>query len=140
MTDGAVDGSIFSTAGISIEQRFPATLGGFPASGIGIDVGQHAAIEDCLSVLPAIVSTVQADDRSLKLKTNRTSDSHHVWQSRAQKWRFTVVPRSRDKRRDDIAIAVAEGHDLIAFDLLVPVETDVVAALFLLPSSRHRRG
>jgi hypothetical protein len=41
-----------------------------------------------------------------------------------------VVPRSRDKRRDDIAIAVAEGYDLIAFDLLVSVETDVVAALF----------
>jgi hypothetical protein len=41
-----------------------------------------------------------------------------------------VVPRSRDKRRDDIAIAVAEGHDFIAFDLLVSVEADVVAALF----------
>jgi hypothetical protein len=41
-----------------------------------------------------------------------------------------VVPRSRDKRRDDIAIAVAEGHDLIALDLLVSVEADVVATLF----------
>ena len=77
---------------VGIEQRSAATLGGFPASGIGIDVGQHAAIEDRLSVLPAIVSTVQTDDRSLKLKTNRTSYSHHVWQGHAQKWRFTVVP------------------------------------------------
>jgi hypothetical protein len=41
-----------------------------------------------------------------------------------------VVPRSRDERRDDIAIAITEGHDLIALDLLVSVETDVVAALF----------
>ena len=127
---------------VGIEQRFPATLGGFPASGIGIDVGQHAAIEDRLSVLPAIVSTVQADDRSLKLKTNRTSYSHHLWQGHAQKRRFTVVPiAATNGAMMTLTIAVAEGHDLIAFDLLVPVETDVVAARpFLLPSSCHRRG
>ena len=47
-----------------------------------------------------------------------------------------MVPRSRDKRRDDIAISVAEGDDLIAFDLLVSVEADVVAALF----RRRRRA
>jgi len=46
-----------------------------------------------------------------------------------------VVARSRDKRRDDIAIPVAEGDYLIALDLLVCVEADVVAALF-----RRRRG
>ena len=40
-----------------------------------------------------------------------------------------MVARSRDKRRDDIAIPVAEGDDLIALDLLVRVEADVVAAL-----------
>jgi hypothetical protein len=56
---------------VSIEQRFPAPLGRFPASGIGMDIGHHAAIEDRLPILPAIVTTVQADDRSLKLKTNR---------------------------------------------------------------------
>ena len=41
-----------------------------------------------------------------------------------------MVARSRDKRRDDIAIPVAEGDYLIALDLLVCVEADVVAALF----------
>ena len=41
-----------------------------------------------------------------------------------------MVPRSRDKCRDDIAIPVAEGDDLIAFDLLVSVEADIVASLF----------
>jgi hypothetical protein len=39
------------------------------------------------------------------------------------------LPNCRNKRRDDIAIAIAEGDDLIALDLLVPAETDVVAAL-----------
>jgi len=115
---------------LSTEQRFPAALGGFPASGISIDIGHHAAVEDRLPVLPAIVNAVQADDRPLKVKTYRAGYLHHIWQRLAQEWRFTVVPRSRDKWRDDIAIAVAEGHDLIAFDLLVPVETDVVATLF----------
>ena len=38
-----------------------------------------------------------------------------------------MVAGSRDKRRDDIAIPVAEGNDLIALDLLMPVEADVVA-------------
>ena len=46
-----------------------------------------------------------------------------------------MVPGSRDKRRDDIVISVAEGDDLIAFDLLVSVKANVVAALF-----RSRRG
>jgi hypothetical protein len=41
-----------------------------------------------------------------------------------------VVAGSRDKRRDDIAIPVAEGNDLIALDLLMPVEADVVAPFF----------
>src|ERR1700760_541631 len=114
---------------VSIEQRFPAPLHGFPAPGIGIDVGHHAAVEDRLPVLPAIVTTVQADDRSTKVKADRTRYSHHVWQGCTQKWRLTVVPGSGDKWRDDVAVAVAEGHDLIAFDLLVAVETDVVATL-----------
>ena len=38
-----------------------------------------------------------------------------------------MVAGSRDKRRDDIAVPVAEGNDLIALDLLMPVEADVVA-------------
>jgi hypothetical protein len=41
-----------------------------------------------------------------------------------------VIAGSRDKWRDDIAVAVAKGHDLLAFDLLVSVEADIVASLF----------
>jgi hypothetical protein len=44
---------------VSTEKRFPAALGGFPASGIGIDIGHHAAVEDRLPVLPAIVNAVR---------------------------------------------------------------------------------
>ena len=41
-----------------------------------------------------------------------------------------MIAGSRDKWRDDIAVAVAKGHDLVAFDLLVSVEADIVASLF----------
>src|ERR1700681_3726274 len=51
---------------VGVEQWFPATFGEFPASGIGIDVGNHAAVEDRLPVPPAIVNAIQADDRSLR--------------------------------------------------------------------------
>src|SRR3984893_8137129 len=111
----------------SIEQWFPATFDEFPASGIGIDVGNHAAVEDRLPVPPAIVNAIQADDRSLKVKASGTGGPHHVWQRRAKQRRFVVITGSRDKRRDDIAVPVAEGDDLIALDLLVSVEADVVA-------------
>lgn len=39
-----------------------------------------------------------------------------------------MISRGGDKWRDDIAIAIAEGNDLVSFDLLVSVEPDVVAA------------
>src|SRR5271166_635138 len=133
-TKHALDGIEAFLEYVSIEQRLPATFGEFPASGIGIDIGNHAAVEDRLPVLPAIVGAVQADNRSLKVKANRTGCPHHVWQGCPQEWRFVVISGSRDKRRDDIAVPVTEGYDLIAFDLLVSVEADVVASFL------RRRG
>src|ERR1700682_3929197 len=119
---------------VSIEQRFPAAFGKFPASRIGIDIRHHAAAEDRLPVPPAIVTAVQADNRSLKVKASGTGHPHHVWQRLTKEWRFIVITGSCDKRRDDIAIPVTKGDDLIALDLLVSVEADVVAAFL------RRRG
>src|SRR3982074_1111446 len=79
---------------VSIEQWFPATFGEFPASGIGIDIGHHAAVEDRLSILSAIVNAVQTDNRSLKINASRTGHAHHVWQRRAKQWRFVVITGS----------------------------------------------
>ena len=102
----------------ALNNGFRPRLTDFLPRGLALILGTIAAIENRLPVLPAIVTTIQADDRFLKLKTNRTSYAYHIWQGRAQKGRFTVVPRSGDERRDDAAIAVAEGHDLIAFAAL----------------------
>ena len=41
-----------------------------------------------------------------------------------------TIARCGDERRDHLAMAVAEGHDLVAFQRLVSVEADVVATLF----------
>ena len=45
-----------------------------------------------------------------------------------------MIAGSRDKQRDDIAIPVAEGNDLVAFDLLMPVEAEGVSSFL------RRRG
>src|SRR5450631_4000805 len=48
---------------------------------------------------------------------------------RSQQRRLIAIARSRNKRCDHIAIAIAEGDDFIAFDFLVAAEAEVVAAL-----------
>src|SRR3979490_1506170 len=93
----------------STEQWLPAAFGELSASGIGVDVGTHAAAEDRLPVLPAIVNAIQADDRALKVKASGTGGPHHIWQRRAKQWRFVMITGSGDKRRDDIAVPVAKG-------------------------------
>ena len=52
----------------------------------------------------------------------------HQRQGFSQERRFIAIAWCRNKRRDDITIAIAEGDDFVAFDLLVAAETDVVAA------------
>jgi len=66
----------------------------------------------------------------LEVKANRVGDPRHQWQGFAQQRRFIAIARRRNKRRDHIAITIAEGDDLVAFHLLVTAETNVVAAFF----------
>jgi len=80
---------------VSIEQRLPATFGEFPASGIGIDIGHHATVEDRLPILPAIVNPIQADDCSMQVDANGTGYSCHDRQGVTQEWRFIVVAGSK---------------------------------------------
>ena len=50
--------------------------------------------------------------------------------------RFVSISRCRDKRSDCVAVPVAEGHDLVAFYLLVATEPNIVPAFF----RRRRRA
>jgi hypothetical protein len=69
-TKHAFDGAEAFFEDRSIEQRFAASLGGFPASGIDFDARNHPTIENSLSIEPAIVDAVQAHNRPIKLKAN----------------------------------------------------------------------
>ncbi len=123
----ALDGikTLFENGGI--EERLAASLGRFPTPRIGVNVGGHTAIEDCFAVFPAIIDAIQADDGSLEVKANRMGDARHLRQGFTQERRFIAITSSSNKWRDHIAVAVAEGNDLIAFHFLVSAEPDVVA-------------
>ena len=118
---------LFENGGV--EERLAASLGASSTAGIRVDIGDHPAIENGFAVNPAIVDAIQADDSSFKVNANSIGDARHQRQGFPQKRRFIAIARRRNKRRDHIAMPIAEGDDLIAFHFLVTAETDVVAAL-----------
>lgn len=93
-----------------------------------VDVGRHASVENGLSILPAIVGTIQADNGSLQGESRRFGNSHDQWQRLAHHRRLVAIAGCADDRRDHIAVAVAEGDYLVALHLLVSTEADVVTA------------
>ena len=104
---------LFKNGGI--EQGLAASLGGFSTTGIRIDIGNHPAIENGLSVSPTIVDAIQADDGSLKVNADRSGDARHQWQGFAQERRLITIAGCWNKRRNHIAMPIAEGDDLVAF-------------------------
>ncbi len=111
-----------------IEQWLAAEPGCFPATRIGVDVGRHAAIEDSLAVGPAVVDAIEADDAVVQGEANGAGDPRELRQGVAQQRRFVAVARCGHERRDYIAVPIAESDDLVALDLLVAAEAEVVAA------------
>src|SRR5450755_3104951 len=89
-----------------VENWLAAAFRLFPASGIGVDVWHHTAIENCLPVTPAIVDAVEAHDRALKIETNGTRDPRHHWQRLTEERRFVLIAGRRYERRDDVAVAI----------------------------------
>ena len=86
-----------------VEKWLVAALAGSPASGIGIDVRHHTAIENRLAVTPAIVDTIEADDRAAKIEFDEGSDPRHLRQRRMQEWRFVLIARRGYERCDHVA-------------------------------------
>ena len=111
------------------EKRLAASLRDVSATGVRVDIGDHGAIENGFSILPAIVDAIQADDGSFQIQADRLRHARDLRQRLSQQRRLIAIARSRNKRCDHIAIAIAEGDDFIAFDFLVAAEAEVVAAL-----------
>ena len=111
-----------------VEEWLAASFGASSTAGVRVDIGNHPAIENGFAVPPAIVDAIQAYDRSLKIKANCKGEARHQRQGFSQKRQFIAIAGRRNKRRNHIAIAIAESNDLVALHLLVPAEADVVAA------------
>jgi hypothetical protein len=112
-----------------VEKRLAASLGDFSATRVRVDVGDHPTIENGFSILPAIVDAIQTDDGSFQIKANSLGDARDLRQGLSQQRRLIAITRGRNKGCDHIAVSIAERDYLIAFDLLVAAEADVVAAL-----------
>ena len=95
-------------------------------SGIRVDVWHHAAIENRLAILRAIVNTIQAHDRAAKIKADRTRDPLDLRQRVPKERRFILIARRGNERRNHVAISITKRDHLVAFELLVPVEADIV--------------
>jgi hypothetical protein len=124
----ALDGAKAFVKNGGIEQRLAAAPGCFPGARIGVDVGRHAAIEDGLAVRSAIVDAVETEDGAAQREADGASDARDLRQCVAQQRRFIAVAWRRNERRDHVAVPIAEGDDLVALDLLVATEAEVVAA------------
>jgi hypothetical protein len=72
----------------------------------------------------------------LQVRANGTGHGGEFGQRVAQQGRFVAVARGRHERRDDVALAIAEGDDLAALQMLVSAVAEVVSAFFC----RRRRA
>src|SRR3984885_3379820 len=113
-----------------LEDRLAAPLGLLAAARIGVNVGNHAAVEDRLAVGPAVVDTIKTDDGAAEIHAHLPDDAHHFGQCLPQKRRFIAIPRRHNERRDHVAPAIAEGDDLVALHPLVATEAQVIATFF----------
>jgi hypothetical protein len=78
-----------------VEEWLAASLGASSTAGVRVDIGNHPAIENGFPVPPAIVDAIQANDSSLKVKTNGKGDARHQRQGFSQERRFIAIPRRR---------------------------------------------
>ena len=60
-----------------VKERFAASLRDLSSTGVGVDVGDHPAIENRFAINPAIVNAVQANNSSFKVKAYSIGDARH---------------------------------------------------------------
>jgi len=96
---------------------------------IFVDVESRPPIEDGLAVAPAVVHTVQAHDHPSQAKTNGLGDRFELRQCFSKHGGLITVAKCRHQWNDHIAVSITEDDRLVAFDLLVATEANVVATL-----------
>ena len=111
------------------EHALGSALGGLSVTRVLIDIWNHPPVEDRFAIGLAVVDTIQTDDAPSKIDANGLGDSSQLRQCLAQQRGLIAVARCRYERRDHVAVAIAERHDLVAFEMLVPAKAKVIAAL-----------
>jgi hypothetical protein len=92
------------------------------------NVGNDVAVENGFAVLPAIVRAIETHDSAPQVQVHGTGDACELRQRYSQQRRFIAIARGCHERRDHVAVPIAEGDDLVALDLLVTAEAEVIAS------------
>ncbi|WP_175153266.1 hypothetical protein [Paraburkholderia ultramafica] len=68
-----------------------------------------------------LVRAVQTDDRASQVHADGARHFTELGQGVTQQGRFVAVAGCGNEWRDDVAVTIAEGHDLVAFQVLLTV-------------------
>jgi hypothetical protein len=79
-------------------------------------------------VVCASDKAIQTHDGAPQVQAHGTRDARELRHRFSQQRRFIAIARGRHERRDHVAMSIAEGDDLVAFDLLVTADAEVVAS------------
>src|SRR5262245_61651302 len=127
-----------------IEEPLAPSLGALAVAGIFFDVGDHAGIENALTIVRGIKSGVEIEIRSCEDQPDHFSDLLQGVQTLWQQQHVGLIDRSHGEWRQHIAVIVGHSDDLLALLMLVARVPDAVSPFFatvLVPSPwRTRRS
>ncbi len=104
-----------------IKHRLATPLGLLPVPLIRLDVGFHARIEDFFAVCMAIIDSIKTHSRSFKVEAYSFCDVLQWTHCFPYQGRLVSVARCKYHRRNDIAVAITYGDDLIPLHVLMAV-------------------
>ena len=104
-----------------IEHRLASTFGLLPVPLIGLDVGFHARIEDLLAVCMAIIDAIKAHGRSFKIEPYSFCNALPWAHCFPYQGGLVSVARCTSHRRNDIAVTITYGDNLVTLHVLMAV-------------------
>jgi hypothetical protein len=105
-----------------VEPTGLAPLGLPSAARIGVDVWNHAAVEDRLLVGPAVVDTIKTDDGAAEIHAHLPDDAHHFGQCLPQERRFVAMARATTNGAITLHWRSQKATTLSPFTFLCPLK------------------
>ena len=93
-----------------------------------VNIRAHFAVENQLPIGLRIVDAIEANNCPFKGLAHFNKGLLQLFESRFEQEAFIPISRSFDEGSDHVYIPIAKRHDLIAFDLFVAVEANIIAA------------